>query len=757
MAEKIVVQRASGQGGDVDPHAAKLYVPNDSGEGWTTHYVETAGSDVVAETAGAELDSASEARTEVHEQVLEHMAKGAEQQTEDIDALKAEVAELKGANAAMEAQLAEMRREIDTLRASAAVDSESRQLADKQPRRVRNLDPSNPDSPTERLVKYTDGSFEWVPTTKDAEVAEVTDTSVGSATVESEDAVASSDAEAGESAAADTLDQEGVSAEATTEKKAEPQEATAPNQEAGVKPEVTGDDTSEKPAEEKSEQPVEAEPGQDETTEPEAAELADESEPPKPGQELVVRVPSKELEVHRGVEIPPELATLLQEATDRYAEETAKSRNGYLGQFLRTSKVLVNIPVVGEWLKRAADRVNDFADRDLNEARTNYERTLLEAQKVVSREVRAQNVQRAEADQLTPEQLERAVQYNIGLFASQTDRMFEERVVVERMDRSKPTNRIINWWANHNGIGGKLAKFAGVATVGATVGGLATTLGVIGGVAFPGVGAVAGMAAGAAIGNYVTKRRANAVDGEGVTLAERQSREDSEKKQQVFNDAMDQAPGIKNPNFDPNDPSKGPEYVGNRAAFVIPKDLTAVTENRTAEEMRANRRRVAAAKAAGGLGGGIGEVLTNGILDNIGNNGNVAQARTGELTPDSGVNNGPTPPDASGVENLPLDGQGTSPEQFQGLSFDVESGSGYTNELMQFAQANGHELTPQQAWDLHQNLVGRFGGDYLDIVNRAQDVYQTGGDFRLTAPGQATWDPGVAEAVKEWMTGQGLW
>lgn len=742
MAEKIVVQ----QGSDVDPHATKLYVPNDSGEGWTTHeipHVPDAAMEGVENGDGAEtpeVNGEAEVRADVHEKVLEHVVEDSERRSEEVAELQKTVAELR-------AQVEELQKRLDGGRTNASVEregepqeaSDAKELADVQPRRVRNLDPSNPNSPTEKLVKYADGTFEWVSTGTRPSVPEGEKSESGDKTEVAEDAPS-------------TEAQPNTPSENQPEAPAVPQSETpatdsTPEQKEKTPDASTGNDTE-------SVNPETAENTHAENSEPAASEPGKEIEPVQAtGKELEKREPGKELEPYRGVEIPPELANLLQESIDRYAEETAKSRNGYLGQFMRTSKFLVKIPVVGKLMTSIAEKVNEHADRDLNEARRKYELTLREAQKVIFQEMRTRNAQNP--GEMTPEQFEKAVQYNMSVYASESDKAFEERVVSERMATSKPTNRIVNWWASHNGIGGKLAKFAGVATAGAAVSGLVTTLGVIGGVTIPGIGAVAGMAAGAAIGNYVTKRRANAVDSDGVTLAERQSREDRAAKQERVSEALSQATRVKNPDYDPNNPASGPEYIVNQDAFMMPEDLTQVTEARTAEEMRGNRRRWAAAKAAGGLGGGLGEVFAraatgqfdavtkaaSGPEQNFDSPSNPANNMDGAATPDAGVG-----------ESVP------TPEQFNGLNFDIESGNGYTNELMQFAQANGHELSPQQAWDLHQNLVGKFGGDYIDIVNRAQDVYQSaGGDFRLSAPGQAAWDPGVAEAIKEWMTGQGLW
>ncbi|MDO4773950.1 MAG: hypothetical protein Q4A37_02390 [Candidatus Saccharibacteria bacterium] len=96
-------------------------------------------------------------------------------------------------------------------------------------------------------------------------------------------------------------------------------------------------------------------------------------------------------------------------------------------------------------------------------------------------------------------------------------------------------------------------------------------------------------------------------------------------------------------------------------------------------------------------------------------------------------------------------------EFISGQEFVVESGNGYTHELMDFASANGKNLSPEQAFDLHNHLVSQFGADYIDISGASSDIYTDAGDYRLTQPGAARWTDGVVEEAQRWMAGRGLW
>lgn len=121
-------------------------------------------------------------------------------------------------------------------------------------------------------------------------------------------------------------------------------------------------------------------------------------------------------------------------------------------------------------------------------------------------------------------------------------------------------------------------------------------------------------------------------------------------------------------------------------------------------------------------------------------------------TPDNAT---PTPETPTSPEPKP---EPTPQEEFiSGQEFVVEPGNGYTHELMDFASVNGKNLSPEQAFDLHNHLVGQFGADYIDIGGPSGDIYTDMGDYRLTQPGAARWADGVVEEAKRWMTGQGLW
>ena len=92
-------------------------------------------------------------------------------------------------------------------------------------------------------------------------------------------------------------------------------------------------------------------------------------------------------------------------------------------------------------------------------------------------------------------------------------------------------------------------------------------------------------------------------------------------------------------------------------------------------------------------------------------------------------------------------------EALQG-TFTVEAGHGYTHELMETVEAAyGVKLTPEEAWELHQELVRTSGKDYIDLLDhKGADTYDMGGskyNVGLAAGGQAEWDAEALEHIDQ--------
>ena len=591
-------------------------------------------------------------------EVLEHVATSIDDlekenvsQDELIDGLNEKLSQQEETIRSLEAQLADLNGKIDTLLADDAKQTEAepeRELHEKQPRRSRLLT----NGVVEELVRYADDKgdeYAWRPVSeRPVKAQEPTPTP-------------------GESKPAEKTD---------TEPKATAlEDPTEPKEPSNTEP-VPGKEIV----------PVEGSATEKEPTD-------------TPGKEIELFDKSdstgKEVELYESPEYSAELETAFSAAAEKYAQETAKHRNGYIGHFLHNSKYLAKITP----LKKAAEWANErFGNGPLLEAREAYHRSVHDIQTSIFDKFN--NIED------TPESKE-AMRVAIGLEAVQRQFALESRIVAERTQQSNKTNKFVNWWTKQEGLKGNILR-------GLVVGGTGVAIGVgMGLAATPPIAALlAGGAAGLAIVNHINKRRANSVDAEGQTLAERQSEEDRQKVEAL---RLSREPGQE-------------QWV---------EDLTSVVEDRTAAEKKGNRddaRRAASIGAAGAiLGSGIGSGIRDAIIDAT-NQQTIAPKSTAE------PGGQPAAPEAPKAPEI------------LGNSFNIEDGNGYINELMDFAGTNGHPLDAIQAEQLHNDLLANFGQQYSSMP-----TYVEGADVRLAAPGQAAWNPGVSEFVQNWMSARGLW
>jgi uncharacterized coiled-coil protein SlyX len=439
----------------------------------------------------------------------------------------------------------------------------------------------------------------------------------------------------------------------------------------------------------------------------EILETANPDEPASPEEPEGEEEPPRGERIQLAPEVYQEIEATIAEARDKYAELTAKNRNGYVGHFLKDGGLLSTLLKKIPGAERASEWINEKVDRELNEARSAYEETVYDMQKQV-----IDGIVENFGDDLDTLKRARMI---AGDIAMQADVNFELKTTAARMERSGTTNKFINWWVQQDKLGGKLKKAGLIAGVGLAAGVVAG----LGGLPLIGLGA--GVAFGAGTGIAATHARANGITEKGGvnTLAEKQTMEDIAAKSAYAKQQLDSEDG-----------------------FVRASGLTAITEQRTADEKAGNRYRVKSAVATGGAGAGLGKGIGSLIREGV--NNAVTSAQEPQVEAPKGDPTTTPPAEAPASE-------------LQGLSFDVQPGSGYTQELMEFAQANGHALTPDQSFELHQGLVNQFGADYIDINGGGNDVYLDSGDVRLTAPGSASWNNGVGQYIQQWMAARGLW
>lgn len=430
-----------------------------------------------------------------------------------------------------------------------------------------------------------------------------------------------------------------------------------------------------------------------------------------------------------------EIENELNEAKNEYARLTAKDRKSYIRSG-RVARFLAKIP----GLRRFAEKRDQSIETE--EAKERYDAA---SKALIEWELKS--LENAGYD-------EDAKRQEIINVLVDRDLEFENEVVEQRMQQSKKTNKFVNFWERSRGIT-KIISAGGAGFITGAVFKTAQSIPHVGGY-FPGlVVKGAGAAAGAWMAGHVRKRRANAeikdANGNLVTLAEAQSNEDFNNKKTIIENIVNSA-----------DISKGSDSIDVGR-------ISHATEQRTKSEVRGNKLRLATTAIKGFAGASVGEYIVGhaqsmmaGADTNahhvVGNTNDAAMNNSHNTAPSA--ESAPTTSVAEPTDTLSAAEPMHSPDatgMVEGHNFYVQDGSGYSQELIDFANANGQTLTPDQSMELHQHLVDKFGPDYINIDGVTTDTYLDGNDIRLSAPGNASWENGVPDAVREWMMNNGLW
>lgn len=430
-----------------------------------------------------------------------------------------------------------------------------------------------------------------------------------------------------------------------------------------------------------------------------------------------------------------EIENELNEAKNEYARLTAKDRKSYIRSG-RVARFLAKIP----GLRRFAEKRNQSVETE--EAKERYD-----AASKASIEWALKRLESAGYD-------EDAKRQEIINLLIDCDLEFENEVVEQRMQQSKKTNKFVNFWERSRGIT-KIISAGGAGFITGAVLKTAQSIPYVGGY-FPGlVVEGAGAVTGGLIAGYIRKRRANAeiedANGNLVTLAKAQSNEDLNNKKIIIENIVNSA-----------DISKGSDSID------VGK-ISHATEQRTKLEFLGNNLRLASLALKGIIGASAGEYIVGhaqsmmaGADTNahhvVGNTNDAAMNNSHSTAPSA--ESAPTTSAAEPTDTLSAAEPMHSPDttgMVEGHNFYVQDGSGYSQELIDFANANGQTLTPDQSMELHQHLVDKFGPDYINIDGVTTDTYLDGNDIRLSAPGNASWENGVPDAVREWMMNNGLW
>lgn len=419
----------------------------------------------------------------------------------------------------------------------------------------------------------------------------------------------------------------------------------------------------------------------------------------------------------------------LKDARSAYALATAESRIG----FIRRREVA------------KAKRAYDNASANLNNLRVIDRLTQVESIWGQGINEIAVNRQTIEAQGGSVEQslaelkqrLRTEIKTNLMNMIGEEDALLEGEIVQGLCAKSAEATRSSNLWARQKGWGGRAKKALAVFLAGGAVGVVAATgfvaAGVSALVATVGLGVAGGVTGlfGGLFGRRLNKRLPNSYteDPKKNTSAKKVAQVQSEQnlvaKEDIRNAQVDEFIG----HLDAGGVDR-PKAI----AKMVRQSIIDPTERFTTDSIRSNRRRSIWIGLGAVAGYAAGVSATYAMHNCIPNS---------PVTPEASPPGGLAPP-------------------VQGNEFFVDPGHGYVHELTEFAKQNGINLDPNQAWDLHSGLVNEFGPDYINIHGAGgNDIYREllgNGvvDYRLTMPGVATWENGVAEYSLNWMLQRGL-
>lgn len=410
------------------------------------------------------------------------------------------------------------------------------------------------------------------------------------------------------------------------------------------------------------------------------------------------------------------LEGIVEERRSNYADRIAADHRRFFGRFLksdtRMSGILKKIP----FLRTVADTINrkiDDARREdsVDDLRADYEDALKTYIEYASGDDIANIDPEKSSD--NPDN----VRARHLMLLINEDALLESAICKSRQSGSKKATRFSSWWMRQGGIVGTIKKGAVVIGAGIVAGATIATGGLLLGVGTAMLTPLSGGLAGFGVAKHVTDRQANSfIDKSRTkTIAEQESDRAQESNSDILHREVDEG-----------------SLSIDKAVSII----SGSAERNANEAMKKNRNRYRTLVALGTLGAEMGGIIVDSIdswFTSSTRGSNLASTGNNSFSKDSYPPEGPSSP--------------TSP--IQGSEFTVEPGNGLTNELQEFAQLNGKELTPEQAWRLHVDLVDRFGS-YLDGVG----TYQMGPgpyDIGISSPGYASLRPEVAEFIMNWI------
>jgi hypothetical protein len=207
--------------------------------------------------------------------------------------------------------------------------------------------------------------------------------------------------------------------------------------------------------------------------------------------------------------------------------------------------------------------------------------------------------------------------------------------------------------------------------------------------------------------------------------------------------------------------SDGHEEVVNNSADILKGTLG----DRVERDRKSNRNRVIAAVAFSGAGVAVGYELAEHAFGLGGHGGSHTPSHNG------GTGNGGTPPAGAGSGDVPGSGSdgGTSggvgggsidiaptPGTVEGFNptAHIANGEGFIQAMGNEATQHGAHLTDAQEYELYKHMQHTFPKG--DFFTNEHAYRMADGNFGISRPGDAQWNPAALNEMNSWLTNNHL-
>jgi hypothetical protein len=190
-----------------------------------------------------------------------------------------------------------------------------------------------------------------------------------------------------------------------------------------------------------------------------------------------------------------------------------------------------------------------------------------------------------------------------------------------------------------------------------------------------------------------------------------------------------------------------PDHSAHRMLSVAHDLLANRIDTRVNKDVRSNRNRVIGAMAISGAMGALGFLTA----------GEISSSWPFEHHAHAAVNPHHAP---AHVTKPTHNAQPKPPHHKSGLvngyntHVDIKNGEGYDQALSDLANQKHIHLSGAQSWNLYEHLNGKFNGKFLS--NDPSYRMPSPGNWGISRPGFANWNPQVLHDMNRWMIEHGL-